>query len=109
MAVSRTFVEPIAIAFASRLAQPLIQSMRQGNEAVWQENSSWKFGFYFGKGDRRLWVPKPTEFGSAHPEDRVINFSHPQAKGAFRILMLAYGIGTLAIAVILAGLLSFLR
>lgn len=109
MAAVPPMTEPRYIAFASRLAQPLLQSVRQGNEAVWQDNASWKFGFYFGKGDRRLWVPRPTPFGAPHPEERVINFCHPAAKGALRILVLAYVIGILAGAVLLTGLLQLLR
>jgi len=109
MAAVPLISEPASIAFASRLAQPLLQSLKQGNEAVWQDNASWKFGFYFGKGDRRLWVPKPTPFGAPHPEERVINFCHPAAKGAFRVLVLVYAIGILAGAVVLAGVLQLVR
>ena len=103
------WIEPPTLTFASRLGDPLIKSLRQGNDAVWADAANWRFGFYFGAGDRRLWVPRRLRDGRPDRETLVINFSHPLGKRAWRVLQIAYGVGTLAVGVLTVALIQATR
>ena len=91
---------------ASRLFEPFLDERRARNREVWQDKRSWKFGFYFGKGDTRLWVPQRPKKGLYQDEVRVINFSHPLGRKAFRILVLAYATGAIAATMTIAAILG---
>ncbi|MBS1721371.1 MAG: hypothetical protein JSS66_00020 [Armatimonadetes bacterium] len=96
-------METTALALvASRLFEPFIDERRERNEAVWSDQNRWLFGYYFGRGDTRLWVPRRNGADGG----RVINFSHPLGRKAFRILVLAYGIGTVSAAIVAAAALG---
>lgn len=86
----------------SKVFEPWIDDRRRANKAEWENPNHWKFGFYFGKDDTRLWVPKP---GQTDPDLRIINFGHPLGKKAFRILMLGYAIGLVTLGLLVIALL----
>ncbi|MBS1715941.1 MAG: hypothetical protein JST30_16560 [Armatimonadetes bacterium] len=88
----------------SRVFEPLIKERKDANRDVWSRPSSWRFGFYFGTGDTRLWVPRRRADGSAHDDERVINFRHPLGKKAFRILMFGYGTALSTLGLIVLAL-----
>jgi hypothetical protein len=88
------------------LSQEYIQSLRAKNDAVWNNRKSWFLCFYFGQGDDRLWVPLRTRKGQ-HPDQRVINFSHPDGRQAAQVLMLAYLIGAIGLVVVGALLIGY--
>lgn len=86
------------------LAEPYLDNLRARNQIIWSNPRRWRFGFYFGEDDTRLWVPRRCRCGAPRENDRVLNFGHPQGKKAFRILMLAYATGSLlAVALVAAG------
>lgn len=87
----------------SKVFEPWIEERRRANLTQWENQNNWKFGFYFGKCDTRLWVPKP---GSDDPNLRIINFGHPLGRKAFRILMLGYAIGVVALGLLVLALLQ---
>jgi hypothetical protein len=89
---------------ASRACAPFLDERREANFLVWSDSKKWKFGFYFGEGDTRLWAPRRLADGSQHPVERVINFSHPRGRPAFRILMLAYGTALALVGAVVAAL-----
>jgi uncharacterized membrane protein len=83
---------------ASRIAAPYLRARREINEACWSDSARWKFGFYFGRADTRLCVPRRMCDGSADDANRVINFGHPMGRRPFKILMTAYAIGLVGLA-----------
>jgi hypothetical protein len=56
---------------ASRIAAPYLRARREINEACWSDSARWKF---------------------------VINFGHPMGRRPFKILMTAYAIGLVGLA-----------
>lgn len=88
----------------SRVAEPYLGEMRFRNESIWANRSRWKFGFYFGEGDSRLWVPTRDRDGRRNDDRRVMNFCHPLGRRAFVVLAIAYVLGTAATV----GFLSYL-
>jgi len=90
----------------SRVFEPILNERRTANSEVWSKAKSWRFGFYFGDGDTRLWVPRRRPDGTANDDERVINFRHPLGRKAFRILMLGYGTGFLTVTALVAALLG---
>jgi len=89
---------------ASRLFEPFLEERRARNREIWSEPRNWRLGFYFGKGDTRLWVPRKPKNGLYQDQARIINFSHPMRRKAFRILATGYGIGFIAIVMTVAAL-----
>lgn len=96
---TKAVVDSRIMKLGTHVSQEYIRSLRAKNDAVWSEKKSWLFGFYFGTGDDRLWVPKRTKNGP-HPDRRIINFAHPEGKQAGQILMIAYVIGAVALVVV---------
>lgn len=88
----------------SRVFEPYLDQRRTDNTASWSDKRHWMLGFYFGKNDTRLWVPRRLKNGGAKDDDRVINFGHPLGRKAFRILMLGYMIGFAALTMVVAAL-----
>jgi hypothetical protein len=88
----------------SRVFEPYLEERRESNERVWSDPGRWRFGFYFGEGDTRLWVPRRLKDGRGHPTEAVINFCHRRGRPAFRILLLAYGTGLSLAGAVLAAL-----
>jgi hypothetical protein len=85
------------------LCSPVIQSKRARNQVCWADRDNWVFGLYFGHDDTRLWAPKKERGGAPSPHMRIINFSHPLGRKAFRVLLLVYLVaGTLAVMVLMA-------
>lgn len=83
----------------ARLSSDLIESEKARNNAVWADRRNWFLGFYFGRGDTRLWVPRRDE-RVADEGNMVINFSHPRGREAGKVLALAYVVCTLAVGVV---------
>ena len=77
----------------SRVCEPYLSERKKQNFESWHNKNNWFLGFYFSKTDSRLWVPRRLKNGTPWDAERVINFSHRQARKAFRILMLAYATG----------------
>ncbi len=90
----------------SRVFEPFLREKRDANAEVWSRPTSWRFGFYFGAGDTRLWVPRRERDGTPNDAERVINFKHPLGRKAFRILMFGYGTGFLTVCALVAALLG---
>lgn len=88
----------------SRIATPYLRARREINEACWSDPARWRLGFYFGRADTRLWVPRRLRDGSPDDTNRVINFGHPMGKRPFKVLMTAYAIGLVSLAMSLAAL-----
>ncbi len=84
----------------SKLFEPFLAERRQQNQAVWADSQHWRLGFYFGKQDTRLWVPRRSKDGIPVESVLVINFGHALGRKAFRILMLAYGTGLVALCMV---------
>ncbi len=82
-----------------RLSQDYLESERARNTSVWKDRRSWFLGFYFGRGDTRLWVPRKVK-SMPHAEEMIINFSHLRGRQAVKVLALAYVICTLAVGVV---------
>ncbi len=87
---------------AVRLSEPFLTERKLDNHSVWTNAKNWHLGFYFGKEDTRLWVPKMRRQGKEDPNQRVINFAHPLGRKAFKILMLGYTVAALGAATLLA-------
>lgn len=99
-------VEPRHRAVATRVAEPLLSEDRFRNEVIWANPRRWRFGFYFGEGDTRLWVPRRGNDGEPVDSDRVLNFAHPLGRKAFRLLMFGYATGLALAGVVVAVLLG---
>ncbi|MCW5938985.1 MAG: hypothetical protein KF884_04410 [Fimbriimonadaceae bacterium] len=89
---------------ASRVCVAFLDERREANQGIWSDPGRWRFGFYFGEGDTRLWVPRRMKNGQEDPVERVINFCHRRGRPAFRILMFAYGTGLALIIALVAAL-----
>ena len=72
--------------------RPLLE-IRTRDDFVWSNVRNWRFGFYFGKDDSRLWVPRRCACGAPQDHVRVINYAHPMGRKAFRLLMFGYAVG----------------
>jgi uncharacterized membrane protein len=91
---------------ASRVFEPFLESRRAEHAEIWNDSKNWHFGFYYSKEDSRLWVPRRRIDRSSDDHTRVINLGHKRARKALCILVLAYGIGIVAVvmtALMLAG------
>lgn len=89
---------------ASKVFEPFLEERRARNREIWHNSQNWRLGFYFGKGDTRLWVPPKPKKGLYTDNVRVINFAHPLGRKAFRVLALGYGIGLVAASMLVAWL-----
>ena len=103
---TKAVVDSRIMRVGTSLSQEYIKSVRAKNDAVWASKKSWFLCFYFGAGDDRLWVPLRTRKGQ-HPDQRVINFSHPDGRQAAQVLMLAYLIGAIGLVVVGALLIGY--
>jgi len=103
-AFSWPVVEPRFLAIGSRVGNGVLRERRVCDESVWFDNKNWKLGLYFGRGDRRLWVPKRDELGCPHSTARVVNFSHSMGRKAFRVLAIAYGICIVGVGLVVCAL-----
>jgi hypothetical protein len=102
--VRSTLVEPQR-GLDIQLGRAVIESRKSDNNDVWDNPRSWKWGHYHGQGDSRLWVPKRSRNGQPNFGRQVINYSHPRAAKAWRMLLTVYAVSGLAGAVILADVL----
>jgi hypothetical protein len=100
--IDRGQVEPTHHAVAARVCEPYLAEARFRNDAVWSNPRNWRFGFYFGKDDSRLWVPRRDRNGKPRDGQRVVNFGHPIGRKSFPILMLAYFTGLLGAITLIA-------
>lgn len=89
------------------LAAPILEGRRARNQASWVDAENWVFGFYFGYGDTRLWVPRKMKGGEPSEDRCLINFGHPLGRKAFRILALAYIAGATFFGFLTAVLLGY--
>lgn len=81
------------VALGSRACIGYLQEQRSAALSIWSNRKNWVFGFYFGRGDERLWVARRFRTGKAHASKRVLNLAHPLAKGALGLLVFGYAIG----------------
>lgn len=88
---------PPSPAISERVAEPYLEEVRFRNQAVWANTGNWYFGFYIGRGDARLWVPRRLRSGEADGRRRVLNFGHPLGRRALRVLVAGYFVGTLLV------------
>lgn len=91
---------------AVRLGEPILQELRARDRMVWSNPRHWKLGFYFGRDDSRLWVPRRCGCGAERERDRIINFGHPQGRKAFWLLMFGYGTGLALLGCLVAAALG---
>ncbi|HRF59772.1 MAG TPA: hypothetical protein PLH94_07655 [Fimbriimonadaceae bacterium] len=97
-------VEPRHRAVATKVAEPLLAEDRFRNDVIWANSKRWRFGFYFGQGDTRLWVPRRGAKAEPIDAERVLNFAHPLGRKAFRLLMFGYATGLALAGVVVAAL-----
>ncbi len=68
---------------------------------IWNDRKCWLGPLYFGKGDRRLYVPRRLKRKGEHPSSKVLNLCHPLARlGAIRILFGYFILLTAVLAVV---------
>lgn len=89
-----------------RLSQDYLDSERARNNHIWEDRRNWFYGFYFGRGDTRLWVPRKGK-SRANAEILVVNFSHPKGREAAKVLGLAYLICTTGAVIVSAIALGY--
>jgi len=103
---AKAIVDSRIMRIGSRLSQDYLASERARNDAVWKDGRNWIAGFYFGRGDSRLWVPRRSKrtIGKA---ELIINFSHPRGREALKVLGLAYLICTTGAVIVGAIVLGY--